>query len=297
VPKYDFFGVGWEAFGALGWKTSANTAEQDVDKYLSLGIPLRWMVVGSGFWDGTHERLLSTTSFGKWNRQICPDPGEFIDRFRRQGLKFVIGLRIAFIHDGPFAEEGLRRGYFIKEHGAAKLYHLAFPRRPVYLLDTNNEEAVSWYVELCGRWGVDGFKEDLFGFEPYVLPDDKLDRVNERLMKKGYLVMGRNAYLTSPSDLHRFEDFNYHQDQDRGPINSLTLAYSGFPFVYPDTHGLPRYTPACRSAKDLGISAIQRSWKRCETLRDCMTGSIRISSARWSARATTGFLGRLCHCL
>jgi hypothetical protein len=35
VPKYDFFGVGWEAFGALGWKTSANTVEQDVDKYLS----------------------------------------------------------------------------------------------------------------------------------------------------------------------------------------------------------------------------------------------------------------------
>jgi alpha-glucosidase (family GH31 glycosyl hydrolase) len=30
---------------------------------------------------------------------------------------------------------------------------------------------------------------------------------------------------------------NYNQDQDRGPVNSLSLAYSGFPMVYPDIVG------------------------------------------------------------
>ena len=29
-PKYDLFGVGWEAFGALGWTTSAATVEENL---------------------------------------------------------------------------------------------------------------------------------------------------------------------------------------------------------------------------------------------------------------------------
>lgn len=49
-PKYEFFGVGWEAFGALGWNTNEKTVTENVERYLSLGYPLEWMVVGSGFW-------------------------------------------------------------------------------------------------------------------------------------------------------------------------------------------------------------------------------------------------------
>lgn len=41
---------------------------------------------------------------------------------------------------------------------------------------------------------------------------------------------------------------NYDQDQDRGPVNSLALAYSGFPLVYPDivggTFGEARFSTA-----------------------------------------------------
>jgi hypothetical protein len=36
--------------------------------------------------------------------------------------------------------------------------------------------AVDWYIGLCQKWldfGVDGFKEDLFGYSKYVLRDDK----------------------------------------------------------------------------------------------------------------------------
>ena len=32
-------------------------------------------------------------------------------------------------------------------------------------------------------------------------------------------------------------DFNYNQNQDRGPVNALAFAYSAFPFVYPDIVG------------------------------------------------------------
>jgi alpha-glucosidase (family GH31 glycosyl hydrolase) len=49
--------------------------------------------------------------------------------------------------------------------------------------------------------------------------------------------MGRNGYIGSPMDLHRYNDFNYPEDQDRGPVNGLSFAYSGFPYVYPDVVG------------------------------------------------------------
>ena len=47
----------------------------------------------------------------------------------------------------------------------------------------------------------------------------------------------RNGYLSSNGDLQRIEYFNYIEDQDRGPVNALALAYSGFPLVYPDIVG------------------------------------------------------------
>ncbi|MEX2591865.1 MAG: hypothetical protein WD426_03765, partial [Anditalea sp.] len=65
----------------------------------------------------------------------------------------------------------------------------------------------------------------------------KIDPVNIALKKKGYQIMIRNSYLTSPGELHRIDDFNYDMNQDRGPVNSLALAYSGFPLTYMDIVG------------------------------------------------------------
>lgn len=239
-PKYAFFGVGWEAFGALAWDTNTQTVTDNVTRYLDAGYPLTWMVIGSGFWPRHDPSLLATTSFGMWDPKLYPNPKALIDHFHGKGLKVFLGLRIAFITTGPFAEEGVRGGYFMKENGEAKVFKIAFPKSPCYLLDTANPKAVEWYVGLCGKWleyGIDGFKEDLFGYGAYVLRDDKLDPVNAALMDKGVFVMGRNGYLGSPADVHRYEDFNVNQNQDRGPINGLAFAYSGFPYVYPDIVG------------------------------------------------------------
>jgi alpha-glucosidase (family GH31 glycosyl hydrolase) len=236
-PAYEFYGVGWEAWGALAWNTSEETVKEDIDHYLDLGYPLKWMVVGSGFWPQTDERFKSTTSFGMWDQDKYPDPQEFKQYFRGKGLKFYIGLRIAFIQNGPFSQEGLEKGYFLEEDGIAKIFNIGFPKSPVYLLDAHKQEAVQWYVDLCDKWQVDGFKEDLYGYRAYLFPDDKIDPVNIALKKKGYQIMIRNSYLTSPGELHRIEDFNYDMNQDRGPVNSLTLAYSGFPLTYMDIVG------------------------------------------------------------
>ena len=51
------------------------------------------------------------------------------------------------------------------------------------------------------------------------------------------MIIERNGYLSSNGDLHRINDFNWNQPQDRGPVNALAFAYSGFPFVYPDIVG------------------------------------------------------------
>ncbi|MFT7035260.1 MAG: alpha-glucosidase (family GH31 glycosyl hydrolase) [Cyclobacteriaceae bacterium] len=236
-PAYEFYGVGWEAWGALAWNTSEETVKEDIDHYLDLGYPLKWMVIGSGFWPQTDEKFKSTTSFGMWDKEKYPNPGGLKQYFNNKGLKFFIGLRIAFLLNGPFTQEGLESGYFLEEDGEAKIYKIGFPKSPVYLLDAHNEEAVKWYVNLCDKWQVDGFKEDVFGYRAYSFQDDKIDPVNIALKKKGYQIMIRNSYLTSPGELHRIEDFNYDMNQDRGPVNSLTLAYSGFPLTYMDIVG------------------------------------------------------------
>jgi alpha-glucosidase (family GH31 glycosyl hydrolase) len=239
-PKYEFFGVGWEAFGALGWKTNEKTVTENVEKYLALGYPLAWMVVGSGFWPNADSNMCATTSFGLWDSVRYPDPKRFIAHFKDKGLKVFLGLRISFIKDGPYSAEGVAKGYFLKENGMAKAYKIAFPKAPAYLLDGANPAAVQWYVGLCQKWmdaGVDGFKEDLFGFGVVKMLDGNIDNVNRALMAKGVYIMGRNNYLGSACDTHRIEDFNFDQNQDRGPINCLAFSYSGFPYAYPDIVG------------------------------------------------------------
>ncbi|QOY89566.1 TIM-barrel domain-containing protein [Paludibaculum fermentans] len=239
-PKYDFFGVGWEAFGALAWDTNYKTVAENVGQYLSLGFPLKWMVVGSGFWPRDDKRFHETTSFGMYDKTLYPDPRAFIAQFHAKGLKFFQGLRTTFIVDGPYSEEGVRNGYFVEENGRPKVYQFGWPKSPTYFLDWRKPQAVAWFADLTRKWtayGVDGYKEDVFGYGKYTLGDDKLDPVNAALMREGLFIMGRNAYLASPADLHRLNDFNFNQNQDRGPVNALAYGYSGFPLVYPDIVG------------------------------------------------------------
>jgi alpha-glucosidase (family GH31 glycosyl hydrolase) len=239
-PKYEFFGVGWEAFGALAWDTNHKTVKENVDRYLAEGYPLSWMVVGSGFWPADDKRLHETTSFGLYDKSRYPDPAAFIAYFHNKGLKFLQGLRTTFITDGPFGSEGVKNNYFVEEHGQPQVLTFGWPKSPIYFLDWSKPQAVTWFTSLVGKWtafGVDGFKEDVYGFGKYRLGDDKLDPINIELMQKGLYIMGRNAYLASPADLHRINDFNYDQNQDRGPVNALALAYAGFPLVYPDIVG------------------------------------------------------------
>ena len=79
MPKYQAFGVGWEAFGALGWNTNQNTVEASVDRYIAAGYPLRWIVIGSGFWPAA-PAMSATTSFGFWNREKYPAEGQIDPR-------------------------------------------------------------------------------------------------------------------------------------------------------------------------------------------------------------------------
>ena len=239
-PKYEWFGIGWEAYGALAWNTNQQTVTENVEQYLEQGYPLSWMVVGSGFWPNEDPSFKATTSFGMWDKKLYPDPRGMIQHFHECGLKFILGLRISFICEGPYSSEGVEKGYFLEENGQAKVFDLWFPKRPVYLLDAKNPDALRWYMDLCDKWieyGVDGFKEDLFGYDEYEMPDDKIDPVNNELMERDIYLMGRNGYLAPPGDIQRYDDFNYNQDQDRGPINGLGLAYSGMFNVYPDIVG------------------------------------------------------------
>lgn len=236
-PSYELFGLGWEAWGALAWNTNQQSVFEDVNHYLDLGYPLKWMIIGSGFWPRQDPLFHATTSFGMWDAQKYPDPKGLIDYFHQKDLKVMLGLRIAFIIGGPFSEEGAERGYFLMEEGMPKVFKIGFPKSPIYLLDAQNTEAVAWYADLCDRWEVDGFKEDIYGYGKYLLPDDKLNPVNEALKERGYLIMLRNNYLGSPGSQHRIDDFNYDHDQDRGAINTLIYPYCGLPFSYPDIIG------------------------------------------------------------
>ncbi len=257
MPKYEMFGVGWEAFGALGWNTNTQTDRESIDRYLSLGYPLQWIVIGSGFWPAQPDDMHETTSFGLWDKTRYPDPQGLIQHFHDENLKVLLGLRITFITTGPFAAEGVKNGYFLEENGQPKVFKTGWPALPCYLLNAQSPAAVDWYLNLVAKWkafGVDGFKEDFYGFGKYDLRDDKVDPINLRLMQLGYDLIERNGYLASNGDLARINDFNYDQDQDRGPVNALALAYSGLPLVYPDivggTFGEKRFSTAESTAMD-----------------------------------------------
>ncbi|MDE1178478.1 MAG: glycoside hydrolase family 31 protein [Edaphobacter sp.] len=287
MPKYEAFGVGWEAFGALGWETNQKTDTDSIDRYLKLGYPLKWIVIGSGFWPDKPDSMHATTSFGLWDHDKYPDPKGMIAHFKSEDLTVMLGLRIAFITDGPYSAAGLAHGYFLKDNdGKPLVYKIGFPHSPIYLLDAHNPAALSWYMSLVKKWqdyGVSGWKEDLYGYGKYDLRDDKIDPTNDRLMAQHQLIIERNGYLSSNGDLHRINDFNYNQNQDRGPVNSLALAYSGFPLVYPDivggTFGESRFST--------GRTAKMETYMQRNAMWAAMHSSMGMGEPPWSFSAST----------
>src|SRR5690606_9607882 len=138
-PKHDFFEVGYEAFGALGWHTYQTSVMEDLSTCLDKGYKLKGGVVGSGFRKGDRKSPSqgATTSFGLWDDVAGPPRGDGLPNprypdvaalkqfFHENEMNLLLGLRINFKamkdnggnytpeHDGPFSVEGIENGYFL----------------------------------------------------------------------------------------------------------------------------------------------------------------------------------------
>ena len=116
MPKYEAFGIGWEAFGALGWETNAKTDTDSIDRYLQLGYPLRWVVIGSGFWPAQPDSMHETTSFGLWDHDKYPDPrGHGAALQRREADSHARPAHHLHHHRARTRGRASRRAYFLKD--------------------------------------------------------------------------------------------------------------------------------------------------------------------------------------
>src|SRR3546814_17808421 len=106
-----------------------------------------------------------------WSSDVCSSDLEF---FASRDLLLLLGLRINFkaqkdsgghyepLNDGPFSSQGLENSYFVKgKDGLSEVYKVNLPKEIGHLLDGHNTQAVGWYVQGVGKWGVEGFKEAL----------------------------------------------------------------------------------------------------------------------------------------
>ena len=264
-PKYDFFDLGYEAFGSLGWNAAQATVQSDVQMYLDKGYPLKWVVVGSGFWKGDRSQPTegATTSFGIWDDSLqpgrkdkfanprYPDVAGFKKYFSDRHLNLLLGLRVNFkavskkggfydpANDGEYSKEGVEKGFFLKDkNNNPALFSAVFPKGPGYLLDGDDVSALQWFYSGVKKWGAQGYKEDTMLKDGEKLNNDaKCNKVNEFLMQKGYDVMVRNSAYSVPGDILRIEDTEYGRGQDRPVINVLNYAASGAPNTYPDIVG------------------------------------------------------------
>ncbi len=260
LPDPDFFYPGLESYGALAWDTNQETIQDMLQEYLQRDYPLRWVVVGSGFWKNPRRQPTGpeglTTSFGIWGQRY-PDPDAMKALLKEHNLKLIMGLRHGFKalpehggnHDdavhGTFTRHALEQGYFlVDDEGNPRTFIVHFPRdqSPVYLLDPDNEAAVEWFADQAQKWGADGFKEDFMfdaGRNNY-FDDTKHNGMLEALGRRGLMVMVRGAAYSVPGSILRLNDTDIKhspRDQDRVPINLLSYAASGQSNVYPDIIG------------------------------------------------------------
>ncbi len=270
-PSEEFFGLGWEAYGALAWDTYQSSVTSTVQAFADHGYPLSWGVVGSGFWPGPRgDKVEGTTnSFGMWDSTAepdrddglpnprYPDPDALKRLFAQHGMKLLLGARNNFKalpedggnhnerYDGTFLAEALAKGYLVKDtDGTPRVATRAqFPQGASYALDASNPDAVRWFVEKLRAWGVDGWKEDTMLYDPNFHLDGNWNPLQLAMHNDGDLVMVRNAAYSVPGDILRINDTIYgtgevyHQDPDRIPVNLLNYAASGAGNLYGDFVG------------------------------------------------------------
>ncbi len=266
-PRYPLFNVGWEAYGALGWNTYQVAVTNNIQTYLDLGFPLRWGVVGSGFWPGDRGSSSqgTTVSFGMWDDVATPrgdglpnprypDPAALKQLFRDNGIYMLLGLRNHFKdpahssynlqNDGVFPQQLRDLDFRLRNRhgGFVRSTNNQFPGVPIHFIDSYNPAAMDWFVEQADLWGVDGFKEDAMIYDR-MYQDGMWNPFNQRLMDEGYLVIARNTAFSSAGDLMRINDSyagtgqNYHSDPHRIPLNLLSNAASAASNGYPDIIG------------------------------------------------------------
>jgi|GEM_PF-401681 len=246
-PHYEMFGLGWEAFGSLGWNAYQSSVMSTLTDYLKSGYDITWGVVGSGFWTGDRKALEgTTTSFGMWDDTAdpagrtdglpnprFPDPDGLKQFFKDNDLKLLLGLRnhlklpdsyegVTYggkwdeSVDGRFVFEALDNGYFLKNDDGS-LYQVNAkyptggiePRGPVGIIDAENPEAVKWFSDHADLWGVDGFKEDCMMLQTTHNDDNWNNLLQYMVEEKDNLIIVRNASYCLPGDVLRINDANY----------------------------------------------------------------------------------------
>ncbi len=266
-PRFDMFNVGWEAYGALGWNTFQEAVMHNIQTYLDLGFPMKWGVVGSGFWPGSRNSTSqgTTVSFGMWDSEATPrndglpnprypDPDALKQLFGDNDMKMLLGLRNHFKdpshasynlqNDGVFPQEVLDLDHALRNASGNRVRssNNQFPGVPIHFIDSHNPAAMDWFVEKAALWGVDGFKEDAMIYNK-VYQDGMWNPFNKRLMEEGYLMIARNTAFSPAGDLMRINDSyagtgqNYHSDPHRIPLNMLNNAASAASNGYPDIIG------------------------------------------------------------
>lgn len=261
-PMYEAFGVGYEAYGSVGWSTYDTVVKNDLQLYLDQGYKLEWATVGSGFWKGDRNSNYQgcTTSFGIWDTTYeagrtdglqnprYPDPANFKQFFVNKGIKLMLGLRTNFkalqsaggyynpTNDGTFTQDGLDNGYFVKDTvgNALTITSHCFPKGNLHLLDAYNSAALNWYCAKVDLWGAAGFKEDTMITNPF--HDGLFNKPMQMLADDGYLIMARNGIYTAPGQFLRIED-TFSTSGDRLPLAILAFAADGNPNAYPDNIG------------------------------------------------------------
>ena len=275
-PHYEMFGLGWEAFGSLGWNAYQSSVIDTLTDYLESGYDLTWGVIGSGFWTGDRKALEgTTTSFGMWDDTAdpngrgdglpnprFPDPDALKQFFQDNDMKLLLGIRNHLklpeeyggkwdpAVDGYFVNEALENGYFVKnDDGSVYAVNSKYPtggidRGTVGLIDGDNPEAVKWFSDHADLWGVDGWKEDNMTNSPSHHDDNWNGLLAYMAEEKDDLIIVRNASYCLPGDVLRINDANYgtsnssfNNSPDRMVINALAYAASGQSNVYPDIIG------------------------------------------------------------
>jgi len=242
-PHYEMFGLGWEAFGALGWNAYQSSVMETVQDYIDEGYDITWAVIGSGFWKGDRSGLEgTTTSFGIWDDEKdpngrkdglpnprFPNPDGIKTFFNDLGVKLLLGLRVhlklpeeldgkqAPSVDGTFVDELIDKGYYLKNRDgsmmkiAAKYPTGNISRGMTAYVDGANPEAAEWYRQQAALWGVDGYKEDtmvLNGQRTY--HDGNFNRLLSHIIETddNVMIMRNGAYSLS-GDILRINDANF----------------------------------------------------------------------------------------